>query len=274
MCLKIYHLDSVRFLSALGLAWEAVFKKTKVKLELLTDIDMLLTAENSIREETCHAIHLCTKVNNKYMRDYDKDKELSYLQYWDVNNLYGWAMSQKLQVNKFEWIKDTSQFNEDFIKNYNEERGERYFLEVDIQHSKKVHKLHNDLPFLPERMKFEKVENLVSNFHDKIEYVIHIRNLKQALNHRLILKTVSIVVFNQKAWLKPYIDMNTKLTKKAKNKFEKDFLKQMNNAVLGKTMENARKHKNIKLVTTESCLLYGYRQFHCSCKKMVFLKTF
>ena len=95
-------------------------------------------------------------------------------------------MSQKLPVNNFELIKDTSQFNEDFIKNYNEESDEGYFLEVDVQYLEKLHELHNDLPFLPERMKIEKVEKLVANLHDKTEYVIHIRNLKQALNHGLV----------------------------------------------------------------------------------------
>ena len=128
------------------------------------------------------------------MKDYDKNKESSYIQYWDANNLYGWAMLQKLPVNNFEWIKDTSQFNEDFIKNYNEESDEGYFLEVDVQYLEKLHELHNDLPFLPERMKIEKVEKLVANLHDKTEYVIHIRNLKQALNHGLVLKKVHRVI--------------------------------------------------------------------------------
>ena len=87
-------------------------------------------------------------------------------------------MLQKLPVNKFEWIEDTSQFNEDFIQKYKEESDEAYFLEVDVQHSKNLHKLLNDLPFLPERMKIEKVGKLVTNLHDKTKYVIHIRNLK------------------------------------------------------------------------------------------------
>ena len=103
MCLKIYKLDPA-------------FKKTKVKLDLLTDIDMLLRVEKGIRGGICHSTYRYAKANNKYMKDYDKYKESSYIHYWDVNNLYGWAMSQKLPLNNFEWIKDTSQFNEDFIK--------------------------------------------------------------------------------------------------------------------------------------------------------------
>ena len=112
------------------------------------------------------------------------------------------------------------QFNEDFIKSYNEESDERYFLEVDVQYTS----LRNDLPFLPKIMKTEKVEELVSNIHDKTKYVILIRNLKQTLNHDLGLKKVHRVIkFNKNAWLKPYIAMNTKLRKKAKNNFEIDF---------------------------------------------------
>ena len=126
-------------------------------------------------------------------------------------------MSQKLPVNNFEQINDTSQFNEDFIKNYNEESDEGYFLEVDVQYLEKLQELHNDLPFLPERLKIEKVKKLVVNLHDKTEYVIHIKNLKLSLNHRLVFKTIyRVIKFNQNAQLKPYIDMNTDLRKKAK----------------------------------------------------------
>ena len=151
------------------------------------------------------------------MKDYDEDKELSCLKYWDANNLYGWAMPQKLPVNNFVWIEGISQFNKDFIKFYNEECDKEYFLEVDVQYPEK-------LQFLPERMKFENFEKLVTNLHDKSEYLIHIRNLKQALNNELVLKKVHRVLkSNQNAWLKPDIDMNTKLRKKTKNNFWKDF---------------------------------------------------
>ena len=128
------------------------------------------------------------------MKDHDKNKELSYLQYWDVNNLYGWAISQKFPVNNFKWIKDTSQFNDDFIKNYNEKSHKRYFLEVDVQCTERLHELHNDFPFSPERMKIEKFEKLVGNLHDKTEYIIHIRNVTEALNQELFLKNVNRMI--------------------------------------------------------------------------------
>ena len=109
------------------------------------------------------------------MKDYDKNKESPCLKYLDVNNLNSWAMSQKLPVNNFEWIKHISQFSEDFIKNCSEESDEGYFLEVNVHYPE--NNLRNGLPFLPERMKIEKVEKPVANLHVKTKYVIHIRNL-------------------------------------------------------------------------------------------------
>ena len=106
----------------------------------------------------------------------------------------------------------------------NEESDKGYFLEVDVQYPERLHDLHNDLPFLPERLRIEKVEKLVANLHDRTEYVIQIRNLKQSLNHGLVLKKVQrVIIFNQNASLKPYTDMNTNLRKRAKNDFGKDF---------------------------------------------------
>ena len=114
---------------------------------------MLLMVEKGIRGGVCTAIHQYVKANSKYMNNYDKNYESSYLKYWDVNSSYGWAMSQNLPVNNFGWIEDSSKFNEDFITNYNEESNERCFLEADVEYFQKIYELHNDLPFLPERKK-------------------------------------------------------------------------------------------------------------------------
>ena len=188
------------------------------------------------------------------MKNYNKNIESSYIEYLEANNLYGWAMSQKLPVNDFKWVKqeELSKFNEDFIKNYDENGNIGYFFEVDIGYPKKLFDLHKDLPFSPESKKVNKVEKLICDIEDKKKYVIHIRALKQSLNKGLRLKKVNrIIKFKQKTWLKTYIDMNTELRKNAKNEFEKNFFKLMNNSVFGKTMENVRNHRDIKLVISE-----------------------
>ena len=207
--------------------------------------------EEGIRGRICHSIHRDAKINNKYMKNSYKNEQSSYIQYLDVNNLCGWAMSQKLPVNGFKWIEDTSEINEEFIKNYDENNDKGYILEVDVKYPRKLHNLHSDLPFLPKRMKIDKCKKLVCNLRNKKKYVVHIKSLKQALNHGLKLKKIHrIIEFNQEAWLKPYIDMNTELRKVVENDFKKDFFKSMNNSVFGKTMEYIRKHRDIKLVTT------------------------
>ena len=259
--------------------------------------------EKGIRGGVCHAILRYAKANNKYMKDYNKDEEEPFSQYNDANNLYGFAMSEPLPVDGFEWMKDLSKIEKDFIKNYDENSYKGYILEVKVEYPKNLHDLHSDLPFLPERMKIEKdlskidkdfiknydensdkgnilevkveypknlhdlhsdlpfltermkidkCKKVACNLFDKKRYVVHIRSLKQTLNHWLTLNKVHRVIqFNQEAWLKTYIDMNTELRKQAKNYFEKDFSKLMNNSVFGKTMENVRKHRDIKLVTTD-----------------------
>ena len=160
-------------------------------------------------------------------------------------------MCKKLPVDGFKRIDNLSIFTEDFIKNYNENSDVGYFLEVDIKYPKELFNKHKDLPFLPNRDKIKKVEKLVTSIDYKEKYVIHIAALKQALNHGLVFKKVHRVIeFRQEAWLKSYIDMNTKLRTEAKNDFEEDFFKLMNNSVFGKTMENVRNHTDIKLVTT------------------------
>ena len=140
----------------------SLFEKTGVKLELIADYDMILMIEKGIRGGICQATHRYAKANNKYMKNYNKNIESSYIEYLDANNLYGWAMSQKLPVNDFKWIKkeELSKYNEDVIKKYDENDNIGYFCEVDIDYSKELFNIHKNLPFLPESKKVNNVEKL------------------------------------------------------------------------------------------------------------------
>ena len=169
-------LDLAYFLTTPGLSWWTCLKKTGLKLELLTDESMFLTYEKGIRggsmfQVTCKY----AEANNKYMKNYDKNKESSFLMYVDASNLNGWAMSKTLPVDSFKWVDDLTMFTEDFIKGYDEEIDIGYLFLVDIEYPKTVHMLHSDLPFLPDRMK---VKKLVCNVTDKENYSIHIVALK------------------------------------------------------------------------------------------------
>ena len=263
--LKTYGLDPAYFVSLPGLAWHACLKITGVELELITDINILLMIENGLRGGVCHVVRSYAEANNKYMDNYGENKESSFLPYLDANNLYGCPMTGKLPVGGSKWVKNVSKIDEEFIKNYDENSDIGFFLKVDIECSKELHDLQSDLPFLPQKMEINGHSKVTCTLYDKKGYVALIRNLKKALNHGLKLKKVrKAIAFCQEAWLKPYIDMSTELRKDAKNDFEKDFYKLMNNAVFGRSIMNARKHRNIKLVTDDKkrCKLTSKPNYH------------
>ena len=248
-CLRHYTLDPAHFYTSPGLAWRACLKCTGIKLELLTNPDMLLMFERGIRGGITQAVRKYSSANNKYMENrFNPNEDTTYLQYLDANNLYGWAMSQPLPTGGFKWVD----VNHNEISELATRTDKGYLLEVDVSYPKELHNQHNDLPFMCERMEIYGVEKLVPNLRDKKNYVIHIQALNQALQHGLRLDRIHRAIeFDQSPWLKTYIDFNTQLRTAAANDFEKDFFKLMNNSVFGKTMENIRKHTNIKLVTTE-----------------------
>ena len=269
-CLKHYNLDPAHFYTAPGLAWQALLKTAaeycehgkkrkdcklylyEFRLELLTDIDMLLMLEKGIRGGITQAVKRYAKANNKYMNDlYKHDEESIYLQYLDVNNLYGWTMIKKLPTHRFLW-KEAKNFTPEKIDELVKKDKWGYLLEVDAEYPKELHENYNELQFLTDRMKIGKVEKLVPNLKDKKGYVVHIKTLNQALTHGLKLKKVlRVIEFRQSKWMKPYIMLNTRLRTAAKNEFEKDFFKLMNNSAFRKTMENIRNHKDMKLVTSK-----------------------
>ena len=230
ICIKNYNLDPAHYYTAPGLAWDAALTVTKVELELLSGIDMLLMVEKGTRGGVSMISNRYGKANDKYMGDrfYDKDPS-KYITYLDANNLYGWAMSKPLPTHGFEWMKkselETWELNS-------------CILEVDLEYPRSPHDLHSDYPLAPERVKINKVNKLIPNLGDKKKYVIHYENLKQYLSLGLKLTNIHRgIKFKESQWLEKYIALNTELRTAAANEFEKDFFKPMNNSVFGKTME-------------------------------------
>ena len=261
-CLTYYKLDPLHYITSPGLAWDAMLKMTGINLELITDIDMQLFIEKGLRGGISYIAHRHAKANNKFIKNYDPDKQSSYIMYLDANNLYGWAMSKPLPYRNFRWVNADSVISK--------KKGVCHIYEVDLEYPEELHDLHNDYPCAPEKIKVTddmlsdycreiknkfkissgNVNKLIPTLNDKKNYVLHEENLKLYLSLGLKLKKIHRVLeFSEKPWLKQYIDFNTEKRKNAKNAFEKDFFKLMNNSVFGKTMENIRKRSNIYLET-------------------------
>ncbi|CAP20528.2 Protein CBG23762 [Caenorhabditis briggsae] len=244
--LKEYKLDPCWYYTSPGLAWDAMLFKTGVKLQTIKDVEMYNFIEKGIRGGMCNTMLRYSKANNKYMSNYNPEEESKYLLYLDANNLYGWAMSQKLPYDEFEFVEDfTLEMIDDLVS---KEKG--CILEVDLDYPEELHDKHNDLPFCPENKRVGSTNKLINDFSPKRNYVIHFKMLQQVLDHGLILKKIHrVITFKESNWLSSYIELNTNLRTHAKNDFEKDFFKLMNNSVFGKTMENVRNRVDVKVVS-------------------------
>ena len=274
-CLQYYKLDPCHYFTSPGLSWDAMLKMTNIKLELMTDIDMFQFIEKGMRGGTSYIANRYGKANNRYMKTYDEKAPSKYIMYLDANNLYGWAMSQYLPTGGFKWLAK-NQIDKIDLAKYKEDSNKGLILEVDLEYPKELHDLHNDYPLAAEKVKVNKdmlsnycqeiadkfkvstglVHKLIPTLSNKEKYVLHYRNLQLYTDLGLkITKIHRVLKFNQSPWLKQYIDFNTQKRTNAKNAFEKDFFKLMNNSVFGKTMENIRKRVDVRLVTDENKLL-------------------
>ena len=283
-CQQYYELDPAHYFTTPGLSWDAMLKMTETKLELMSDVDMFQFIEKGMRGGISYIANRYGKANNKYMKEYDEKASSKYIMYLDANNLYGWAMSQYLPTGGFKWLNE----KEVNLSKYDDEFEKGLILEVDLEYPKELHDLHNDYPLAAEKIKVTEnmlspycqkiaeqfgvkiglVEKLVPTLFNKERYVLHYRNLQLYMSLGLKLTKIHRALeFDQSPWLKSYIDFNTKKRAEAKNSFEKDFFKLMNNSVFGKTMENLRKRQDIKLVTDEENLLrWASKPSFISCK--------
>ena len=272
LCLKHYEIDPAYCYSAPGLSWNAGLKYTGIELDLLTDEDMKIMFENGIRGGFSGVLgKRFVEANNKYIKE-GEIKNPNYLWYTDANNLYGCGMSEKLPYKNFKWEEIDSDSAkavniDDYLNKCNDNIG--MVFKVDLEYDDLTRFKLRKFPTMPLSRQIQEeeisdylrdflkqhnnrlgnVEKLILDLYDKKEYIVHYDILKYYISLGIkVTKIHSIISFNHKAWLKPYIDFNTNMRTKTNNDFEKDFWKLMNNSFYGKTMENISNRCKVELI--------------------------
>jgi hypothetical protein len=274
-CIHHYKLDPANYISAPSLAWDAMLYKTGVKLDLVSDHRIMTMIEEQKRGGLCfvgskrHAV-----ANNAYLGDdgYDITKPINYIMYWDMNNLYGCAMIDYLPTGGHTFI---TEYDLQSILSTPDDSPVGYLLRVNLIFPKDKHELFRQYPPAPENTAPNKewmsdyqnelaeknnicINNvckqskLIPHLYPHNKYVIDYRNLKYLVSLGVEIEIVhDVIQYNQSRWLKPYIDFNTEMRKQARNDFEKDFFKLMNNSVYGKTMENVKNRMDLHLTSCD-----------------------
>ena len=273
-CLLNYKLDPAHFNTAPALSWSAALLHTKQKLEIPTDPDMHLFFDRGMRGGASQIGFPYAKANHVGLDKYDSEKQKTFINLFDCNNQYGYAMQQYLPTDGFVWVQDSLNdlnYWTQFILKQNDCQNIGYFFEIDLEYPDELHDLHDEYPLAPHHLEIH--DDMLSTHQKRLSqelnvktggkklcltllkktnYVCHYRNLKYYLEKGLkVVKIHQILKFNQSPWLASYIDLNTKLRQEAKNKFSEGFAKLMNNSFFGKTCEDTRKHRKFTIALNE-----------------------
>lgn len=279
---KCYGLDPCYYFTNPGLAWDSMLRFTKCQPELIDNEGIYDLLKSNIRGGMTNTFTRYVKANNKYLPDYDPNKESNYIMYLDANGLYGYAMQQYLPYDKFDW--DRVNWSVDEIMNLEDEGDVGYFFEVDLEYPEHLHDWHNDYPLAPilrdvklgeismynkkimgmNDMKFTKGSKLLQTLEDRHNYLVHFRLLKLYMRHGLKIKKIHRVIkFNQSAFMRPFIDKNHEMRQQAKK--DKDdtlsaMYKEFTNASYGKTIEDVMKRGNYMLINNKKSFEFQVRK--------------
>lgn len=256
-----YGLDAACFYTSPGLSFAAALKQTRAKITLLSDIEMYNFISKGVRGGLTNSVTKFAQANNRFMEKFNPDKKISYIHYLDYVNLYGYCLMEPLPVGDFRWlsVEEIARVEEmllagqsDYKKYFKLEHDKSIILETNLHYPNEIHDSHSQLPFCAQHIVPEKCtqRKLMCTLEDKERYVIHLKTLEQCLRHGLVLRKIHRVLeFREQAWVKPYIELNTKLRAASKNEFEKNYFKLMVNSIFGKCLECPRKKRDIKLVS-------------------------